>query len=103
MCPFFKELLEIIQALEEYLRNAHKQMIVPTKESIMWIVLLQSWQFALGKINLLCEFSIMHKDLCAKQVGILYSEMSSDLLTNSEPDIPTSSNKEPASKYRNWR
>ena len=42
MCPFFKELLEIIQALEEYLRNAHKQMIVPTKESIMWIVLLQS-------------------------------------------------------------
>ena len=50
-------------------------------------MLLQSWQFALGEVNLLCEFTTMHEDLRAKRASILHSEMPSDLLPNSEPEI----------------
>ena len=46
-CPLFKVLLEVIRALREFSREARKRMTMSTKGSILWIVLLQSRQFAL--------------------------------------------------------
>ena len=83
---FFKALLKVIHALREFLREAHKRTTMLTKGSILWIVLLQFRQFALGEVNLLCEFTTMHEDLCDKRASILHSKMPSDLLTNSEPE-----------------
>ena len=49
----------------------------------MWIVLLQSRQFALGEVKILCEFTTMHGDLRAKISKIHHSEMPLELPTNS--------------------
>ena len=62
-CPFFKTLLEVIWDLREYSREARKHMTMSTRVSILWIVLLQSRQLALGEVNLLCEFTTMNEDL----------------------------------------
>ena len=59
-------------------------MSMTTKGSILWIVLLQSRQFALGEVNLLCEFTTMHEELRAKRASIMHSEIPSDLIANSE-------------------
>ena len=61
-------------------------MSMTTKGSILWIVLLQSRQFALGEVNLLCEFTTMHEDLRAKRASIMHSEMPIDLIANSEKE-----------------
>ena len=81
-------MLEVIRALREYSREARKRMTLSTKGSILWILLLQARQFALGEVNLLCEFTTMHEDLRAKRASILHSEMPSELITNSEPEQP---------------
>ena len=61
---------------------------VKTVKTLEWSMNLplQSRQVALDEVNLLCEFTMMHKDLRAKRARILQSEMPSDLLTNSEPE-----------------
>ena len=61
----------------------------PPKESPTPVISLMGIapdEVALGEVNLLCEFTTMHKDLCAKRARIPQSEMPSDLLTNSEPE-----------------
>ena len=75
MCPLFKALHEVIKVPQVYSREARKKMSLSTKGSILWIILLQSRQFALGEVNILCEFSTMHKDLCTKWATIHHSEM----------------------------
>ena len=86
--PMFNAMVAIISALRDLSREARRQMTLATKGSILWIILLQSRQFALGKVNLLCEFTTMHEDLRAKRASILHSEMPRELLTNSEVDAP---------------
>ena len=61
--PLFKAIKEVIRALREYSREVKKRMTMSTKVSIPWIILLQSRQFALGEVNMLCEFTTMHEDL----------------------------------------
>ena len=73
--PMFNAVGAVIQALKDISREARKRMSMATKGSILWILLLQSCQFALGKVNLLCEFTTMHEDLCAKRAVILHSKM----------------------------
>ena len=85
-CPLFNALLEVIRALREFSREARKRMTMSTKESILWIVLLKSRQFALGEVNLLCEFTTMHEDLHTKRASILHSEMPMNLIKNLEPE-----------------
>ena len=58
-------------------------MTVGTKGSILWIILLQSRHFALGELDVLCEFSTMHNDLQAKRVVIQHGECPAELLANS--------------------
>ena len=41
-CPLFKDIKEVIRALQEYSRDARKRMTLFTKGSILWIILLQS-------------------------------------------------------------
>ena len=63
-------------------------MTISTKESILWIFLLQSRQFSIGEVNMLCEFTTMHEDRCSKKASILHSEIPSELLTNSDTTSP---------------
>ena len=85
-CLLYKALLEVIHTLREFSREAHQCMAMSTKGSILWIVLVQSHQFALGEVNLLCEFTTMHEYLRAKCASILHSEMPMNLIKNSEPE-----------------
>ena len=62
-------------------------MALSTKGSILWIILLQSRQFSLREVNMICEFTTMHEDLRAKKLAILHIEILSELLKNSEPNI----------------
>ena len=96
-CPLFKAMVEVVRALKDYSREARKRMSLATRGSILWIVLLQTHQFSLGEVNLLCEFTTMHEDLCAKRARILHSEMPNDLLTKSTAEKEkTPTNKTPA-------
>ena len=46
-CPLFKVLREVILLLRGLSRGDRKRMTIATKGSILWVVLLQSRQFAL--------------------------------------------------------
>ena len=87
-CLLFKLLREVIQALHEFSREAQKRTTMSTKGSILWITLLQSQQFALGEMNVLCKFTMMHSDLRAKMATIHHSEIPMELITNSAPQVP---------------
>ena len=58
-------------------------MTLNNKGSMLWIILLQSRQFALGEVNVLSEFTTMHEDLRAKRAAIDHSEMPLELISNS--------------------
>ena len=47
-CPMFNAMVAIIRALKDLSCKARKRMATATKGSILWILLLQSRQFALG-------------------------------------------------------
>jgi hypothetical protein len=51
-----------------------------TKASILWIVLLQSRQFAFGETSILAEFSTMQANLSAKNGLISHAEVPSELV-----------------------
>ena len=63
-------------------------MILSTKGSILWIFLIQSRQFSLGEVNMLCEFTTMNEDLRSKKASILHSKIPSELITNSGTRSP---------------
>ena len=87
----FKLLREVVRTLRGISREARKLMNMATRGSILWIILLQSLQFALGEVYVLCEFTTMHGDLREKRATIHHSEMPLELLTNSTdtPSTPT--------------
>ena len=86
-CPLFKAIMEVIRALREYSREARKCMTLSTKGYILWIILLQSRKFSLGEVNMLCEFTTIHEGIRANRAAILHSEIPSELLQNSEPNL----------------
>ena len=53
-----------------------------TKGSMLWIIFLRYLQFALGEVNVLCEFTTMHEDLHAKRADIHHSEILMELILN---------------------
>ena len=83
-CPMFNAIVAIIRVLNDLSCKARRRMSAATKGSILWILLLQLRQFALGEVNLLCKFTTMHEDLCAKCTSILHSKMPRELQANSE-------------------
>ena len=94
-CQPFKVLREVNLALRDFSREARKRMTMATKVSILWSMLLQSRQFALGEVNILCEFTTMHDDLRAKRSTIHHSEMPLELLKNSTEKTPPSATRTP--------
>ena len=116
-CPFFKCIEKIIKALKEFSRLARNTMTQMTKASILWIILLQSRNFALGDDTILSEFSAMHANLSSKQGNIFHAEVPQALLSQvppttlgsnkrksttpeTEPDKPIA--KKPRQNLNNW-
>ena len=116
-CPFFKCIEKIIKALKEFSRPARNTMTQMTKASILWIILLQSRNFALGDDTILSEFSAMHANLSSKQGNIFHAEVPQALLSpvppttlgsnkrksttpETEPDKPIA--KKPRQNLNNW-
>ena len=81
-CPLFRCVQQVINAIWAYSRESRRRMTIQTKASILWITLLQARQFAMGEANVLCEFSTMHSDLCAKRANIHHGEIPQDLLNS---------------------
>ena len=79
-CPFFQCIVKIINALKEFSRVARESMTTRTRASILWIILLQSRNFALGDDTILAEFTAMHANLSSKQGNIFHSEVPQALL-----------------------
>lgn len=111
-CPFFKCIEKIINALKEFSRVARDTMTTVTKASILWIILLQSRNFALGEDTILAEFTAMHANLASKQGNIFHAEVPQALISptssqkrktppqdveNPKPDI-----KKPRQNLNNW-
>ena len=87
-CPLFKCIREVIRAYRAYSREARKQLSQASKGAILWIVLLQARQFAMGEVNVLFEFTKMHEDLRAKKSCFHHSEMPKDLLVETPSPVP---------------
>ena len=84
----FKVLREVIRALMDISRESRKHMTMATRGSILWIILLQSRQFELGEVNILCEFTTTHDDLREKRSTIHHCEMPLELPTKSTDTPP---------------
>ena len=67
------------------LRSQKKLMMHSTKGSILWIILLQSRQFTLEEVDMLCEFTKIYEYLQAKRATILHSQMPSEIIHSSTP------------------
>ena len=93
--PLFKVLREVILLLRDLSCEARKCMTMATKGSILWIVLLQSRQFILGEVNILCEFTTMYGKLRAKRATINHSNITLELLTNSTETPPPTATRNP--------
>ena len=81
--------------MRDFSREAHKRMPMATKGSILWIVFLQSCQFTLDEVNILCEYTTMHGNLRKKRATIHHSEMLLELLTNSTEMPPPPATRTP--------
>ena len=81
--------------MRDFSREAHKRMPMATKLSILWIVFLQSCQFTLDEVNILCEYTTMHGNLRKKRATIHHSEMLLEILTNSTETTPPPPTKTP--------
>jgi hypothetical protein len=86
-CPYFKCVNKVIAALRKFSRSARIGMSKTTKASILWIILLQGRQFAIGQLDVLAEFQAMHTSLTAKQGAIIHAEVPQELLE--PPKKPT--------------
>jgi hypothetical protein len=87
-CSLFKCVVTIIDAIKEFSHAAREAMTMKTKASILWIILLQSRQFAIGVFDVLAEFSTMHSALSSKHAIIHHAEVPVELVTpvDDKPD-----------------
>ncbi len=79
-CPLFIAIKTVIDALKQFSRPAREAFTTRTKAQILWILLLQSRNFASGNMQLLCEFTTMQANLCGKNVSFTHAELPSALL-----------------------
>jgi hypothetical protein len=78
-CSLFKCVIKIIDALKDFSKAAKEGMTKRTRASILWIILLQARQFAIGEMNILVEFTTMHTNLSAKMGAITHAEVPTEL------------------------
>lgn len=72
--------MQVINLLKNYSQSARDSMSRKTKAPILWIILLQSRQFAIGEIASLAEFLAMYTNLAAKHSLIIHVEVASELI-----------------------
>ena len=111
-CPYFRCVVKIIEALKEFSKSARDSMSQRTKASILWIVLLQGRQFAMGEMAVLAEFTLLHTNLQSKQASISHAELpvglfeqtkkrtNEDNSTQADPKKPKSETRE--KNPNNW-
>ena len=80
LSPMFRAVVTIITALKSFSRQARETMSKRTKASILWIILLQKRQFAIGDTTILAQFSTMQANLAAKNELIVHVEVPSELI-----------------------
>ena len=78
-CSLYKCVVKIIDALKDFSKAAKEGMTKRTRASILWIILLQARQFAIGEVNILVEFTTMHTSLSAKMGAIIHAEVPTEL------------------------
>ena len=79
-CPLYKCIVRVIEALREFSRAAREAMTTHSKASILWIILLQCRQFAVGEMGILAEFTTMHTQLASKQGLVSHAEVPQELI-----------------------
>ena len=95
-CPLALELRKTVSALEKYSDGAQNQMQKPTIAAVLWIILLQTKHFTLGKMNfgvhtvVLPEFTVMQNSIVSKNPSIAHAEVPQALLTVSGDKRQTS-------------
>ena len=88
-------------------------MTTTTRASIIWIILLQSRNFALGEDTILAEFTAMHTNLASKQGNIFHAEVPQALITpptstlkrksqNQDLDATKQEIEKPRQNLNNW-
>ena len=97
-CPLFKCVANVVDCIRDYSHAARKAMTKPSKASILWIIFLQSRQFAIGEFEILAEFTSMQALLRAKHPIICHVEVPDGLWLDKkrkEADTPNDNPKDP--------
>jgi len=82
--PLFKQLKELIIALDKYNPKALKQI------SILWIITQQTRHFLFrGEISILAEFQLMKNKLTARDPLIYHAEIPDILIAELKNKLPT--------------
>jgi hypothetical protein len=92
-CPLFLCVVRLVTAYKAFSRSAREKMSTLTRGSILWVLLKQSRQFAIGEMDILQEFKGMHEMLANKMLGFTHAETPNELITNSTPTPPGSKRK----------
>ena len=82
--PLFKQLKELIKALDTYNPKALKQMTKKTCGSILWIITLQTHHFFRRENSILAEFQLMKNKLTARESLIYHAEVPDILIAETE-------------------
>ena len=82
--PFYKCIVQVIQALREYSKQAREALSLHSEGAILWIILLQSRRFGIGEMDILAEFKNMHSNLASKQNSFSHCELPNSLIKTTE-------------------
>ena len=91
-CPLFQAVKSIIDSLRSYSPSARQALSLQTKAAILWIILLQSRQFAMGELDILSEFQAMQRKLAEKERHITHAELPAALLAKPKADSDKADN-----------
>jgi hypothetical protein len=85
-CPFFRCICRIIKDIQAYSSNAKERLSMSTKSSILWVILKQSRQFAVGEMGIIAEFTEMQRCLAAKNASFNHAETPAPLYQQKKKD-----------------
>jgi len=78
-CPLFLHIVIIVENILQLSKSAQDVMTQSTKAAILWIILIQSREFARGKGELTAEFQEMQHELAVKRAEITHAEVPAQL------------------------
>ena len=74
-CPLYLHLVNVVENIIELSKSARDVMSLRTKAAILWIILIQSREFAKGQGNLTAEFKELQHGLAVKRAEITHAEV----------------------------